>query len=179
MTTKHILRATSVACLLAAVGAHAAPVDLSTWTDEEVVGDQGSVTSDWVVQNAPANDAVLQGDNSAPSFFFEPGTNSQGLALSGKIEVLPPDLGFNDDDFIGFVLGYDSGENDSASANFVLIDWKQADQDFGPGNPGLAGLALSLVTDTTGGELDFWTHTGGVTEVARATNLGSTGWVDE
>ena len=81
----------------------------------------------------------------------------------------------SDDDFVGFVLGYNSGELGSSSADFWLIDWKQNDQ-----YPGVDGLALSHVTGDVGtaAENDFWQHQNTVTEVERAANLGSTGWAD-
>ena len=34
----------------------------------------------------------------------------------------------SDDDFIGFVLGYESGENTSSSGDWLLFDWKQGNQ---------------------------------------------------
>ncbi len=154
----------TLAATLFAGSALAVPVDLSSWTAEEV---PGSPAANWVVQ--AGNDTVLQTQNSRPSIFFESGTNSQGMTLSGNISVETS----SDDDYIGFVLGYDAGEAGSASTNFILIDWKQANQSGSPG----AGLAISLVTAATT-EDDFWAHSGGVTELARATNLGSTGWAD-
>ncbi len=81
-----------------------------------------------------------------------------------------------DDDFIGFVVGYNSGDVSSASADFLLLDWKQLPQTaFGGTAP--AGLALSRVQGipTT---TNLWAHNGAVSELARATNLGSTGWSD-
>lgn len=82
----------------------------------------------------------------------------------------------DDDDFIGFVLGYSPGEAASASADYLLIDWKQANQVSGGAN-GTRGLALSRVTNipTTA---QFWGHTGRVQEIARAATLGNTGWAD-
>lgn len=141
------------------------PVDLSGWTSEG----QGA----WNVQTG--NDSVKQSTNGQPTVFFESGSNSLNTALSGSIKVETA----NDDDFIGFVLGYQAGELSSSSTDFWLIDWKQLDQNY---NGGFAakGLALSHVTDSTNVDAytDFWRHEGGVNEVARATNLGSSGWAD-
>lgn len=140
--------------------AHAAavPVDLSTWQQEGA--------GNWVVQ--AGNDSVLQTINGEPTVFFAPGSNAQGTALSGRIQVTTT----SDDDFIGFVLGYQAGELRSSSANYVLVDWKQANQDVAS-----VGLALSLVSDGSNVN-DFWAHTGGVQEIERATNLGNVGWAD-
>lgn len=151
-------------CVSLVSSALAAPVNLSSWTAE------GSGT--WQLQNAPTNDSVLQTVNTvAPTVFFS-GAAAQGAALSGKIKVSTT----SDDDFIGFVLGYNAGELTSASANYLLIDWKQASQVNGNCN-GPAGLAISSVSGamtTTGA----WCHNGSVTQLQRAATLGSTGWVD-
>jgi len=138
---------------------HAALVDLSTWESDG----QGT----WNVQ--AGNDTVLQTTNGIPGVFFENGSNARGTAISGEITVTTT----GDDDFIGFVLGYQDGELRSATADYWLIDWKQNDQ-----GAASDGLALSHVTNGTV-ENSFWAHTAGaVDEVARATNLGSTGWLD-
>lgn len=147
----------------------AAPVDLTGWTENGYKGNNGAGT--WTVQTG--NDTVRQTTNGQPTVFFEPGANAQGTALSGTINK----YGAGDDDFIGFVLGYQDGELNSTNADFWLIDWKQGDQNsagvFAP-----AGLALSHVTgdiSTATGD-PFWGHTGIVDEIARGTNLGSTGY---
>lgn len=166
MTTKLILNI--IALLAIASSANAASVDLSGWIENGFKGNNGAGT--WTVQ--PGNDAVVQSSNGQPTVFFDSGSNDQGAALSGTISV-----GSGDDDFVGFVLGYQDGELNSANADFWLIDWKQNDQ-----SGAFDGLALSHVFGDVagGGSADpvFWEHTETVTEVARATNLGSTGWVD-
>jgi len=159
---KHASWLAAAAGLAASTAAVAVPVnvDLTGWTS-----DGGG---NWVVQ--AGNDSVLQTVNGQPTVFYEPGANAQGTALSGEITVQTT----GDDDFVGFVLGYQAGEDSSASADYWLVDWKQGDQ-----SGALDGLALSHVTDATGpANPDFWQHTGGVDEVARASNLGSTGWAD-
>ena len=146
------------------------PVDLSGWVENGFKGNNGAGT--WVVQ--AGNDSVLQTINGDPTVFFEPGSNAQGTALSGTIEVETT----GDDDYIGFFLGYQDGELNSTMADFWMIDWKQNDQSGGA----LRGLALSHVTgDIANGPNatnSFWNHTSTVNEVQRATNLGSTGWAD-
>ena len=152
----------------------AAPVDLTGWIDNGFQGDNSS--GNWVVQ--PGNDAVRQTINGDPTVFFDPGSNAQGTSLAGEITVETT----SDDDFIGFVLGYQDGELNSANADFWLIDWKQATQSFG-GETAQIGLSLSHVSgDILNGTTDpfdtFWPHAGYVNEVQRAATLGSTGWVD-
>lgn len=155
--------------LAASMGTQAAPVsvDLTGWT-----ANGGS--SNWNVQ--AGNDAVLQTVNGAPTIFFDPSaTSTQGKALSGTIQVL--DTG--DDDFIGFVLGYDANEVFSSTADYYLIDWKQGNQ-----SGWNAGLRISHVTDGSSGNNSgttgsFWQHTAGQVDlIDSAINLGSTGWVD-
>jgi hypothetical protein len=161
------LIAVTAAALMTSGAAHAASVDLTGWIENGYKGSAGAGT--WTVQ--PGNDSVFQSTNGNPTVFFEPGANAQGTSLSGTIEVKTT----GDDDFVGFVLGYQDGEFNSTSADFWLIDWKQNDQ-----NPAIDGLALSHVTGdiTASAANDFWQHVGVVNEVARATNLGSTGWAD-
>lgn len=165
-TMKKIILA-AVAAVAFPFAAAAAPVDLSGWTSEE---GNGSGAANWQVQGA-GNDSVFQSQNSRPSVFFNPGANAQGTSLAGSIKVETS----SDDDFIGFVLGYNTGEFGSSNADFWLIDWKQ-------GNQGAAsvGMSLSHVSGNVGAapENDFWAHVGVVDEVQRATNLGATGWVD-
>ncbi|MHB9880033.1 PEP-CTERM sorting domain-containing protein [Pacificimonas sp. ICDLI1SI03] len=156
---------TATAALLA-TPALAAPVDLSTWTDETL----NNSGSNWTVQGV-GNDTVFQSVNGNPTVFFEAGANDQGTSLSGQITVETS----GDDDFIGFVLGYQPGELNSASADFLLIDWKQNDQ-----SPAVDGLAISRVTGDAGAtpEDDYWDHSGVVQELQRGSTLGSTGWLD-
>lgn len=139
--------------------ASAGTVDLSSW-----IAEGGS--SNWQVQ--AGNDSVKQLVNGAPTYFFEDGSNAQGTSLSGSITVETS----SDNDFIGFVLGYQSGEHNSATADYWLIDWKQANQ-----GAAAVGLSLSHVTNSTVTN-DFWAHEGGVNEVQRASSLGSSGWSD-
>lgn len=150
------------ACALAGT-ANAAAVDLSSWTA------QGA--GNWVLQ--PGNDSVLQTINGNPTVFFGPG-NAQGVQLSGTIEVQTT----SDDDFIGFVLGFKSGDLTAPTTDFILVDWKQINQgSFGC--TAFRGLAISRATQGLGNNSGAWCHSGnGVTELARATNLGSTGWAD-
>lgn len=155
-------------CFVFPTLANATLVDLSGWIENGFQGNNGAGT--WTTQGV-GNDSVLQSINGQPTTFFESGSNAQGTALSGTIKVNTS----SDDDFIGFFLGYQAGELNSTSADFWMIDWKQGDQ-----SPAVDGLALSHVTGdmTLAPENDFWQHVGSVTEVQRATNLGSTGWVD-
>jgi hypothetical protein len=99
-----------------------------------------------------------------------------------------------DDDPIGFVLGFRPGDAAiGSSADYLLLDWKGATQNFNfadadiftpfhsdtPAGDMPVGLALSRVTGSPTAD-EFWQHadlpeniTGGVTELARGSTLGS------
>ena len=103
MKLKSLSRAVALRLVVNAGAASAALVDLSSWT-----GQGGS--SNWTV--AADKNSVFQSTNGAPTVFFS-GTNDQGKVLSGKIKVETT----ADDDFIGFVLGYKSGNAGASSTD--------------------------------------------------------------
>jgi hypothetical protein len=149
---------------------YAASVDLSDWTEN---GYPNNNAGTWSVQGSN-NDTVFQSINGNPTVFFDWNNTAQGQELAGQITVETT----SDDDFIGFVLGYDDGEITSTNADFWLIDWKQDNQ-----RGGSAGLALSHVFGDLSGTStavsgQWWQHDDPVTEKQRGDNLGSTGWVD-
>ena len=144
-----------------------APVDLSTWVTD------GAGTWTLETLNA-ANDTVVQTANTDPGVFFDPTAQAQGRALGGTITVT--DTG--DDDFIGFVLGYTPGAITAQNTDYLLIDWKQADQDYSDLGTAKAGLSISRVTGPLREASGPWAHdpNDGVSELARARTLGTTGW---
>ncbi|MEM6795477.1 MAG: PKD domain-containing protein, partial [Acidobacteriota bacterium] len=145
-------------------------VDLNTWTAENL-----EASGSWTV-SADGQD-VDQLVNSDPTVFFGPFT-AIGSGLEGGIEVRTG----GDDDFVGFVLGFQPGDFENPSADYLLVDWKQRDQTaFGGFGP--AGLAISRVRGIpTFGEM--WGHEDedgdgqGVLELQRGRTLGATGWAD-
>lgn len=152
----------AIATVLMATPALAAPTDLSTWTQE------GSGT--WNL--APGNQTVTQTVNGNPTIYYSD-FNAQGRSLSGTLKFAAS----GDNDFAGFVVGFNPGALTAAS-EFLLIDWKQGNQgSFGCS--GDAGLAVSQVTAGLGNNAGAWCHQGlGVTELARGATLSTTGWVD-
>ncbi|MBK9367094.1 MAG: hypothetical protein IPN01_12375 [Deltaproteobacteria bacterium] len=115
--------------------------------------------------------SISQTVNSAPGVYLS--------TLPATAAVITFEMVVNttsDDDFIGFVVGYESGDNTNASADWILFDWKQGTQTNGPGT-GYAGTALSRVNGSLG-VYDLWDHTGAVAEITRGTTYGSTGWTD-
>jgi len=147
----------------AATVASAAPVNLSTWTNEG--------NGNWTV--AADQNSVFQSINGNPTVFYSD-FNGQGLQLSGEITVETT----TDDDFIGFVLGFQPGDISAATTDFILIDWKQGNQPSG-GCTGFAGLAVSRVSGGLPSSSTSWCHTApGITELARGVNVGNVGWLD-
>ncbi|WP_298949654.1 MBG domain-containing protein [uncultured Polaribacter sp.] len=107
-------------------------VDLSTW---EQRGDLNN--GNWVY-DSNAN-SVKQTTNSNPTFYVSD-QNFINKTITGEIYVNTS----SDDDFIGFVLGF---EEPTASLlnryKFLLVDWKQLDQD--PSNNTLAKAEIRLI----------------------------------
>jgi hypothetical protein len=171
------------ALLISAATASAAAVDLGTWTAESYAAVAGFGAGVWTV--APGGGSVTQSVNGQPTIFYSDFT-AQGTAVTGTIRP-----GTGDNDYVGFVLGYQPGDNSSASANYLLVDWKQGNQnfDFGapsssPGGIANSGLAVSRVTGLPDAD-EFWQHANlggtpagsGLTELQRGATLGATGWV--
>lgn len=175
MKFKHQLAAVSVmgavSVFTAPVFAAPIPIDLSSW--------QIDGGGNWTLFDG--NNSVNQSRNSRPTVFYN-NLNSQGTALSGTIRqgLQNGNPGGGDDDFFGFVLGYDGGDlfGSNATTDYVLVDWKQVTQSGWD-----AGMAISRVTgsiDTSGTSTgsDAWQHTGNVSFIERAATLGNVGWVD-
>ncbi len=143
------------------------PADLRAWVQEDY--QQGSGL--WTVD--AAGTTVTQEFNGQPTVFY-----SDFEVTTVSFDVMISVVGERDDDFIGFVLGFQPGDFSNAGADYLLIDWRQADR-TGGGVDGLKGLAVSRVTGVADSQWDFWGHQDGVTELARATSLGDQGWVND
>ena len=148
--------------LFAPLAAHADYLDLSNWSAEG--------NGQWDV-GADGN-SVSQGVNGHPTLFYSD-ANSIGKQFSANVTVSG-----NDDDFIGFVLGYNSGEANSAESDFILIDWKKRTQTNSQYGTAAAGLSVSHVTQGLGYDDSSWGHAAskGVEELARGVNFGESGW---
>ncbi len=170
--------------LLASAALAQTPVNLNTWTAESYTTVSGFGPGVWTV--AGGGNSVLQSVNGQPTLFASD-FNAQGTQVQGTLRA----NGGGDDDFIGFALGYNLGDNSNAAANYLLVDWKRAAQPFdfagGPANATTggnapAGLAVSRVTGTPTAD-EFWQHanlagnpSGGLEELQRGNTLGATGW---
>jgi len=150
------------------------PIDLNTWSER---GNAGNGT--WTV--AMDGSSVFQSINGNPTFFVSPG-NYLNTTVRGQITV----EGGGDDDYIGFVLGFSAPAGNAASGedeqDFVLFDWKAANQAFG-GFTAREGFALSRANGTIAPadyERYFWGHTDadGIPFDVLASDFDTTlGWV--
>lgn len=174
----------ATALVFVALPALAAPVpaDLSTWTVYNHPDPGGPFTDPGQWDVDVTGTTVHQVMNGRPTFFASPGdADGQRITASFTTPI-------NDNDFIGFALGFSTDPADP-STDYLLVDWRQSDQwiDWGDSTGpvlGLGGLAVSHVTGVpTLGEL--WAHlespanpAGGVEELDRGATLGNTGWLD-
>jgi hypothetical protein len=172
--------------LLAGVAQAETPIDLNTWSE---FGPPNN--GNWTVDGS--GDFVTQSINGNPTFFVSP-NDFFNTTIQGKFTVQTS----SDDDFIGFVFGYQTPTTNVTTSNdyqFLLFDWKQNTQNNS--YLGQEGFTLANVngTFTTGASTAsdnlpalqyFWGHTdsgptpasGGVFDVWD-TDYGATrGWAD-
>jgi Thrombospondin C-terminal region/Alpha/beta hydrolase of unknown function (DUF1400) len=130
------------------------PFDLRTWKQE------GSPANGrWIV--SPDGTFVDQKINGRPTFFVSP-DNFINTTINGKFKV----TGKDDNDFIGFVFGYQSpisANGDKANDfNFLLFDWKKTQYHNGVPDRGNEGFGLAKVNGNFPTDDDekasFWRH---------------------
>ncbi len=160
----------------------AASVNLNTWNSESFPTIPPFSNASWTIENNGSS--ATQNNNSQPTLLYSD-FNALGSVVSGTVRVNSS----TDNDYFGFAVGFLPGDSNNNNANYLLIDWKKETQTFNfgspsdtPGSTANIGLAVSLVTGTPTAD-EFWGHTnflsnqnGGLLELQRATNLGSTGW---
>lgn len=163
-----------VAGLLSGVGTgiHAAPLNLAGWSalTLDYPGEQSS--GSWVLE--AGNTAVKQVINADPSFYLN-NLNQTSYSIDGTWQVTTS----SDDDYMGFVFGYQN------SSNFYLFDWKQGTQDY-QGRTATEGMTIKQFKGATGNGLvdlsvlEFWENQVSFGDMkVLATNHGSTkGWAD-
>lgn len=164
------LKITAAAVLAAAAslaGAAEVAIDLGGWSK---LGP--AANGNWVV--APGGTSVTQTINDDPTFFVGPDSYIDTV-LRGKIRVGTS----SDNDFVGFVMGYNAPAGTGSDMDYVLLDWKQGDQSNG-GFLAREGFALSRVNGTIASYLPgFWGHTDSAEFDVLGTNYSSTlGWAD-
>ena len=138
---------------------------------EVIVADPSSETPDWTISDDGTT--VTQANNAEPAVFVST-LPAVGVTMTFDLTVNTS----SDDDYIGWVIGYEAGESTQGDgADWLLFDWKQQDQDW-DGYFAAAGLAWSRVQAPLTDPHDLWGHHNVVVEQGRATNLGYAGWGD-
>jgi cysteine-rich repeat protein len=138
--------------------------------DEVLFDTSGHATPSWSLSS---DGLTLTQSENADGAVYVSTLPAVGVSMTFDLEVDTS----SDDDFIGWAIGYDAGEYADSSADWLLFDWKQNDQN-NFGCDGWDGLAMSRVTGPITDSGDLWCHQGNVVEQVRAANLGSTGWAD-
>ena len=140
---------------------------------ERLATDGGSTPS-WTLSSDKRT--VTQSLNSDAGVYMST-LPASGVTISMDIAV---NTG-SDDDFNGFVIGYESGDSTATNPEWLLFDWKQGTQNnscsTGSG-AGAKGTALMLVDGPISSYRDLWCHENNVSEFARGSSYGSTGWSD-
>jgi RHS repeat-associated protein len=138
-------------------------VSLAPWTVKQYeLNDQPDAS--W--QRDATNTVVTQIVNADSSFLLSD-FNLSNAQMEGTWRVNTS----NDDDFIGFVFGYQGSEH------FYLFDWKQASQNdpLGFAERGMSLKVVSAESPLTG--FDFWPTAGNGTRV-RTLYHNTIGWAD-
>lgn len=158
--------------------------DLSTWTQEGVL--------DWGEWEVSADGlTVRQTVNHSPTFYVSP-EEFDTATIEGVFEVERP----GDDDYIGFVMGYQAPRAPrQVDYDFLVFNWKQSEQTF-EGCTAQEGASLLRLQGTDDPDADYtpggiahpalWCHesaTEGAYDIdvdVLDTNWGEgTGWEDE
>lgn len=162
------------------------PVPLFLWTAESYPAVSGFYPGLWTV--SADGYSVFQSVNGQPTLFHSD-FDVFNTEIEGTIQVQN-----GDDDYIGFALGFQPGDTENPSADYLLIDWKMNNQyyNFGspsytPGSTAYRGLAVSRVFGKPTAD-EFWGHlnfdhsssdlNSGLEELARGATLGSAPWVN-
>lgn len=111
------------------------PIFLDDWEQQ---GDPSN--GDWEVSSDGSS--VIQSVNGDPTFFVSP-QEFEDVTIRGTFSVDQS----SDDDFIGFVFGYqepiESNEDDPDEFDTFLLSWKAHDQELSGGHLGPEGFVLS------------------------------------
>ncbi|MFT5686129.1 MAG: cysteine-rich repeat protein [Myxococcota bacterium] len=132
---------------------------------DETVLESGHVDPTW--------SPVTQSSNADPAVYLSV-LPANGITIEFELTVDTT----TDDDFIGWVVAYESGDNEAEDAEWLLFDWRQNTQEL-YGCDGEEGLSYSHIDGPIEHPADLWCHEGDVAKVSRGNNLGGTGWDDE
>lgn len=158
--------------VIGSASVQAAPIDLSGWSPLTLTFPGGQSAGNWVLE--PGNTAVTQTINADPSFYLN-NVNQTSYKMQGSWQVLSS----SDDDYMGFVFGYQN------SSNFYLFDWKQASQNY-VGTTAAEGMTIKKFQGATGNGLtdlsleEFWENQVdyGDMSVLASNHSSTAGWED-
>ncbi len=149
-------------------------IDFNTWSQEG-----HGVNGNWLVQGGGTS--VFQTINGDPTFYVSPDTFIN-VIIQGTIAI-NDNAGNPDDDFVGFVFGYQQPDVNPNQYDFWLFDWKAQDQTYNlSNNVGYEGYALTRVQgyipQGSFNYLDaFWSRINSPESISLATNYGpGLGW---
>lgn len=151
--------------------AQAALLDLSSWTELTLDLPGGQSSGNWILSNGGTT--VTQGINADPSFYLN-NLNQTNYSIDGTWSVQTS----SDDDFMGFVFGYQN------ASHFYIMDWKQTDQTIVAeyGGTALEGFSVKKIAANSAGDLalpDFWLSSGATHSTILDSHYSTTsGWVD-
>ncbi|MDM8554846.1 PEP-CTERM sorting domain-containing protein [Desulfococcaceae bacterium HSG7] len=135
--------------------ANASPIDLSTWHVQQYPDPGIHPLGKWELSDN--NETVTQTVNADPAMYLN-GIDQTSYSMDGswKVNAAPPG-GFVDDDFIGFVFGYQD------AGNFYMMDWKRYGQTGGSSyvnlGTALEGFSIKKISAGSVSDLqarDFW-----------------------
>ncbi len=126
----------AIAFLGFGLSASADPVDLSGWSALSLSFPDGQGVGEWVL--GAGSTYVDQVYNADPSFYLN-NLNQTSYSMDGSFQVRTAE----DDDYVGFVFGYQN------SSNFYLFDWKQEGQESGA-YYAAEGMTIKKMTGSTG-----------------------------
>ncbi len=96
------------------------PVDLRLWTPESYPATPGFPPAAW----SKLADMAEELENAQPTLLY---SDFSALGTAIEVEVCTEDD--NDDDYIGFGVGFQPEDTSNPFANYLLVDWKRIDQD--------------------------------------------------
>lgn len=134
-------------------------MDFRDWEVDSPLGE-----SDWIIQG---DQIVSQELNGLPTVFYSD-FSSLNKSFSGNVSI-----NGLDDDYVGFVLGYQPGSllND-AGDSFLLIDWRAGFQVLrGTDSLATPGLTASIINPGTD-RLNLWEHSFPLEEIGRGLQFG-------
>lgn len=163
------LRALAIAVVLLAGTVSAQEIDLSSWSAYSYNFSGGQPAGNWVLSNA--NHTVTQTINADPSVYLD-NINRTSYSMDGSWRVITT----ADDDFMGFVFGYQD------RTHFYLFDWKQLNQNepgYGQAWEGFSVKKIAAVNVSDLDHPDFWLSAGSAHSTILASNFGiDLGWQD-